>query len=84
MMLMHIVQDATVWSSGLHHWIDTVQVFHWHLPTDLMALDKPIQQTDLWGDFQKAFNNFVKTGQAWAFVIGIVIGYMIKTFTSFG
>jgi hypothetical protein len=39
--------------------------------------------TDLFGQVANAWNNFVRTGQAWALVIGIVIGYFIKSFTTF-
>ena len=33
---------------------------------------------------QNAWNNFVKTGQVWAMLIGMVIGYMFKSLTSYG
>ncbi len=39
---------------------------------------------DLAGSFQRGWNNFVKTGQVWAMLFGIVLGYMIKQFTTFG
>ncbi|NJP10396.1 MAG: hypothetical protein HC866_13730 [Leptolyngbyaceae cyanobacterium RU_5_1] len=59
-------------------------MLHWHLPPDQMVFAQQVRQTDLGGDVQKAFDNFVKTGQAWAFIVGVVLGYLIKTFTSFG
>lgn len=43
-----------------------------------------IKQTDLGGDVQRAWNHFVKTGQLWAMLIGFIVGYAIKSFTSFG
>ncbi len=46
-------------------------------------MDKPLQ-VDLAGDVQRAFNNFVKTGQVWAFLIGVILGYLFRTFTSYG
>jgi hypothetical protein len=53
--------------------------------------------TDLWGDafviaqfkdnlfndFQGAWDNFIQTGQAWALLIGVVVGYVIRSVTSF-
>lgn len=39
--------------------------------------------TDLFGQVASAWNNFVRTGQAWALLIGLVIGYFIKSFTTF-
>jgi hypothetical protein len=47
-------------------------------------LGQSVRQTDLVGDLQKWFDNFMKTGQAWAFLLGLVLGYLMKTFTSFG
>lgn len=39
--------------------------------------------TDLFGQVASAWNNFVRTGQAWALLIGLIIGYFIKSFTTF-
>lgn len=83
-MLIWMMQDMTHWVAGLTHWSDAVQLIQAHVPIDLAVLDNPIKQTDLAGDVQRAFNNFVKTGQVWAFLIGLVLGYFVKTFTSFG
>lgn len=82
-MDIHVVQEATTWLIQTHHWMDSLQQLHWHLPPDLMILDKEIK-SDLFGDVQRAVDHFIKSGQAWAFVIGLFFGYFIKTFTSFG
>jgi hypothetical protein len=37
----------------------------------------------LGGDFTSAWNHFIKSGQVWALIIGILVGYVIRTFTSF-
>ncbi|WP_219904462.1 hypothetical protein [Stenomitos frigidus] len=75
--------DPTYWFDTTY-WLDLLQPSHWHLPIDLAALGDKKIEVDLAGDVQKAFNNFVKTGQVWAFLIGIIFGYFVKTFTSFG
>jgi hypothetical protein len=41
------------------------------------------QDVDIIGNVQTAFHKFVVTGQAWALIIGIVVGYMFKGFTSY-
>ncbi|UBF27872.1 hypothetical protein K9N68_08225 [Kovacikia minuta CCNUW1] len=82
-MLISMMQDSTTWLTGLTQCTDLIQTFHWHLPLELSVLDKPLE-VDLGGDVQRAFNNFVKTGQVWAFLIGLVLGYLFKTFTSYG
>lgn len=83
MVILHIVQDVTTSVSALHHWVDALQTVHWHLPFDYAVLDKKLE-VDLFGDVQRSFNNFVKTGQIWAFFFGIILGYLFKTFTSYG
>lgn len=82
-MVINIMQDTTTWLMGMAHWTDALQMIHWHLPLDLAILNKPLE-VDLAGDVQRAFNNFVKTGQVWAFLVGIILGYLFRTFTSFG
>jgi len=83
-MLLPVMQDATLWLNHFNFLADLSQAFQFDLPTDHLVLAQQIRQTDLVGDVQKAFDNFVKTGQAWAFLIGLVFGYLIKTFTTFG
>ncbi len=83
-MLISMMHDAPTWVVGMTHWTDALQTIHWHLPLDLAALGDKKLEVDLGGDVQRAFNNFVKTGQIWAFLIGIILGYLFRTFTSYG
>jgi hypothetical protein len=41
------------------------------------------QDVNIIGNVQKAFSNFVKTGQASALLIGLIVGYMFRGFTSY-
>lgn len=82
-MMISLIPDVTSWLAGMTHGTDVLQNLHGYLPLDLAVLDKPIQ-VDLAGDVQRAFNNFVRSGQVWAFLIGIALGYLVKTFTSYG
>lgn len=34
---------------------------------------------DLWADVQKAWTNFIECGQLWALIVGLVIGWMVKS-----
>ncbi|MDX2231904.1 MAG: hypothetical protein NW220_19880 [Leptolyngbyaceae cyanobacterium bins.349] len=83
-MLLHVIQDASYWFSHGTLGSELVRSLHAQSLLDQMVLATQITQTDLVGDVQRAFDNFVKTGQAWAFLIGLVLGYMLKAFTSFG
>lgn len=47
-------------------------------------LAQNISDPDLLGQIQKSFNNFVETGQVWALLIGLVVGYLIRNLTSYG
>lgn len=80
-MVICWIQDTTFWLVDLTHWTDVLQVIHWHLPLELA---QQFKEPDLWGDVQRTFNNFVKTGQVWAFLIGLVMGYVFRSFTSYG
>ena len=37
----------------------------------------------LGSDFVSTWNHFIQSGQVWALLIGIIVGYMVRTFTSF-
>ncbi|WP_414529069.1 hypothetical protein [Nodularia chucula] len=56
----------------------------WHLPVNVTVLAQYVNDPDLLGQMQQAWNNFVLTGQIWAFLIGIIIGYFLRSLTSFG
>jgi len=56
----------------------------WHLPTSAIVVAQQITDPNIVGQMQKAWNHFIQTGQVWALLIGLVIGYMIKGLTTFG
>jgi hypothetical protein len=41
-----------------------------------------VKNRDILLDLQSAWTNFIKSGQAWALLIGLFLGYMFKSFTS--
>jgi hypothetical protein len=58
---------------------------HWHDVVNLLVVKSHLSSTvvlgqsyDIFTNFQKAWNNFVSTGQIGAFFIGIFIGWFIK------
>lgn len=54
------------------------------LPINSTIVAQTITDSDLLGDFQRAYSNFVDSGQVWALLIGLVLGYMIRSLTSYG
>lgn len=82
-MVIDVLPDITnglanlgYWNDGLHHWL-------WQMPHDWTVFGQQFN-TDVFANFRRAFDNFVRTGQVWALLIGVVIGYLIKGFTSYG
>ncbi len=55
-----------------------------HEHINFLADISNVKDPDLLGQIQGAWNHFVKTGQIWALFIGVVLGYMFKTLTSYG
>ncbi len=42
------------------------------------------QTTDVAANFQQHWDHFVGTGQSWALLIGLIVGYLVRMFTSYG
>jgi hypothetical protein len=61
-----------------------IQADFWPMPDDWSLIATKFKETDLSGDVGKWWNNVVKTGQVWAFLLGAIFGYLAKTFTSYG
>jgi hypothetical protein len=82
-MVIHVMQDMTTWLSHTTHWGDWLQQgLAWYVPHDWTVLAQQYNQ-DILGDIQKGFNHFVKTGQVWALLIGVILGYMIRSMTAY-
>jgi hypothetical protein len=58
--------------------------FLWHLPVNVTILAQEIRDPNLIGQIQTTWNHFLQTGQVWALLIGLVIGYIIRNLTSYG
>jgi len=68
--------------SSYLHWHDTLAVlnspFHW----DSLVLAQAVPDVDILRDLQNAWNNFIKTGQVWALLIGMFFGYLFRGLTA--
>ncbi|MUG96218.1 hypothetical protein F7734_29315 [Scytonema sp. UIC 10036] len=63
---------------------DSISHLMWWSSLDWTALAQTVTDPNVLGQMQKAFTHFVQTGQAWAFLIGLALGYVIRNFTSYG
>ncbi|MEH1830852.1 MAG: hypothetical protein V7L29_01900 [Nostoc sp.] len=68
----------------MSHYSDLISQLFWQLPVNLIALAQTITDPDVMGQIQKSWSHFIQTGQVWALLIGLVIGYMIRNLTSYG
>lgn len=86
-MLITLMQESPTLLVGMTHWADASQALPGHHVLDLLTVaqtqTKPFSE-NLWGDVSGSFNRFVKSGQLWALLIGIVVGYVFRSFTSYG
>ena len=55
-----------------------------HSSISYIAVTTNIKDPDLLGNVQESFNHFVASGQVWALLIGLVIGYMLRSMLSYG
>jgi hypothetical protein len=60
----------------------------WHsvsyqVSLDWLVLAQNVTDPDVLGQMQGAFSNFIKSGQVWALLIGLVVGYMFRGMSSF-
>lgn len=83
MIIVNVIQQITACPSIIDSHHLGSQLF-WDFQNNWTLLAQQVSDPDLLGNFQKAFNNFIQTGQAWALLIGLIIGYMIRGFTSYG
>lgn len=52
---------------------------HQYINMDLLA--QQFKQ-DVAGDLGRGWNNFIKSGQVWALMIGVVVGYFFRSITN--
>lgn len=79
-MVVVEVQVLTDLVSNINHLTELVG----QIPLDGLVLAQNIEDPDVLGQMQRAFNNFIESGQVWAFLIGLVLGYIFRGMSSFG
>jgi hypothetical protein len=68
----------------MHYLSDLISQNFWDLTVNLTVLAQNVTDPDLIGQIQKAWNIFVKSGQIWALLIGLVVGYIFRNLTKYG
>jgi len=64
------------------HFLETItSIDYVHLSHHVLA--QTFDDVDILADMEDAWYNFVDTGQCWALVIGVVVGYAFKGLTNY-
>lgn len=82
-MIIEGVQAVPALVNHISSWNDALEGLNHLLSLDWSVFAQLQTDTNIFSNVGKAWDNFVKTGQVWAMLIGIVIGYLFKTFTTF-
>jgi hypothetical protein len=78
MELFSLLINMPLDSSGAHQVLGLIN----HIAaTDWLFLAQQVQDAKVLDNIQGAFGNFVQSGQAWAMLFGVVLGYMFRVFT---
>ncbi len=80
---MIAIAQVTSFVNSFSHSYDPVFQLLLKLPINWAIVAQTLKQTDLVGDVQKAFDHFVQTGQIWALLTGLIVGYLFRSITSY-
>ena len=90
MMWIDLAQNTTVWATSATAWLaesstwsDAGQGLFSQIHFDWSTLAQKSFDTDVFAGFRASMNNFVKSGQVWALIIGFVLGYLIRGMTTY-
>ncbi len=75
-MIVSLMPEITAGLINSINWNEAAHLLVWksHLSSTVLLG----QSYDIFANVQKAWNNFVSTGQIGAFIIGIFVGWFIK------
>jgi hypothetical protein len=68
----------------MNYYTDLISQLVWHFPVAWTVVAQNITDPNIVGQMQQAFNHFVQTGQVWAMLIGLIIGYVFRNLTTYG
>lgn len=68
----------------MHYLSDFISQNFGDISVNLTVLAQNVTDPDVIGQMQKTWNIFVKSGQIWALLIGLVVGYVFRNLTKYG
>jgi carboxylesterase type B len=81
-MVIEGIQLVTTGFNNISHWNEVVGVLNSQSQVDWMVLAQNVNDTNVIAQMQSAWDNFIKSGQVWALLIGLFFGYLFRSFTS--
>ena len=80
---MMAIESITTFVDSFSQGYDPISQLLLKLPINWTIVAQTLKQTDLVSDVQKVFAHFVATGQIWAMITGLIIGYLFRSLTSY-
>ncbi len=80
---MMAIERVTTFIDSFSQGYDPISQLLLKLPINWTIVAQTLKQTDLGGDVQRVFGHFVATGQIWALLTGLIIGYLFRSLTSY-
>ncbi|MBA2749710.1 MAG: hypothetical protein H0U45_13485 [Tatlockia sp.] len=77
------IESITTFINSFSQGYDPLSQLLLKLPINWTIVAQTLKQTDLAGDVQRVFGHFVATGQIWALLTGLIIGYLFRSLTSY-
>jgi hypothetical protein len=77
------IERVTTFIDSFSQGYDPISQLLLKLPINWTIVAQTLKQTDLVGDVQRVFGHFVATGQIWALLTGLIIGYLFRSLTSY-
>lgn len=82
-MIIEGIQVVTTGLSSISHWHQALGALNHQLSVDWLVLAQQVSDPDILGQISNWWSNFIKSGQVWALIIGLTIGYVFRGMTSF-
>ena len=76
------VQSTSAQFGDMLNIYQNLEVLKMELPRLGTFLAQRIEDPDILGQMQDAWNNFIESGQVWALLIGLFVGYMFRSMTT--
>ncbi len=75
------IQEVTSGLANISNGSDLISSLVGHLSVNWQLLAQEVQDPKVLDQIQNFFKNFIQSGQVWALLIGLVVGYLVRGVT---